>query len=369
VRGITWDHPRGFAPLLATAASFREVRSDVDVRWEARSLEDFAHFPIDRLASEFDLIVFDHPSCGVIAETGCFVSLETLLDEDVLTTRGMAAVGPSHASYSWNGQQLGLGIDAACHVAAFRPDLIDRRDLPHTWEDVFRLAAVDVSIAMPLFPTDCFCAFVSIAASLGADPFGLHPDALPDETAIEALILLERLSATAHPLSWNANPIMILDAMAGPTGIALCPLLFGYSNYSRPGFRPSIVEFAPPPTFTGTHERMILGGAGIGVSARVKEPEAIAAYLSYLTASETQCGIYAAAEGQPVDRAAWTDDRINGACSSFFANTLEVIEHAYVRPRHPRMIEIQQACGRIVHRFLRGASDVREAASQLASLA
>ena len=39
-RGMTWSHPRGYDPLVACAALWKE-RTGVDIAWDQRSLQDF----------------------------------------------------------------------------------------------------------------------------------------------------------------------------------------------------------------------------------------------------------------------------------------------------------------------------------------
>ena len=45
LRGMTWAHRRGLDPLLACSADYERTHG-VTVRWEARSLQDFADFPL-----------------------------------------------------------------------------------------------------------------------------------------------------------------------------------------------------------------------------------------------------------------------------------------------------------------------------------
>ena len=47
--GITWDHPRGLWPLLAATDAYASVPAGVKVRWETRTLQDFADVGIDEL--------------------------------------------------------------------------------------------------------------------------------------------------------------------------------------------------------------------------------------------------------------------------------------------------------------------------------
>ena len=46
LRGITWDHMRGFTSVVATAQSFHELHPEYDVQWQKRSLQEFADKPL-----------------------------------------------------------------------------------------------------------------------------------------------------------------------------------------------------------------------------------------------------------------------------------------------------------------------------------
>ena len=50
---ITWNHTRGWLPLAAAAQRFMDARPDVRITWEKRSLQEFADYPIERLAERF----------------------------------------------------------------------------------------------------------------------------------------------------------------------------------------------------------------------------------------------------------------------------------------------------------------------------
>ncbi len=63
---MTWDHPRGYDPLVACNVVWR-ARSGVAVEWDRRSLQDFESFPVEELARSYDLLVTDHPHVGLIA--------------------------------------------------------------------------------------------------------------------------------------------------------------------------------------------------------------------------------------------------------------------------------------------------------------
>src|SRR3546814_2818439 len=70
LKGITWDHPRGYDPLAGSLAGFRAAHPDIEVSWERRSLRDFGEAPIDVLADRVDLIVVDHPFSGRAQASG-----------------------------------------------------------------------------------------------------------------------------------------------------------------------------------------------------------------------------------------------------------------------------------------------------------
>ena len=65
LKGMTWNHPRGYLPLEAAAREW-EARTGVAVNWDKRSLQDFESFPVELLAREYDLIIIDHPHVGQI---------------------------------------------------------------------------------------------------------------------------------------------------------------------------------------------------------------------------------------------------------------------------------------------------------------
>ena len=49
LRGSSWDHERGHAPMVATAAEYERITGGaVRVGWEPRSLKDFGVALVDR---------------------------------------------------------------------------------------------------------------------------------------------------------------------------------------------------------------------------------------------------------------------------------------------------------------------------------
>ena len=75
LRGITWNHTRGYVPLVATAQRFMELNPEVSIRWEVRSLQEFADFSVEALAARYDLLVIDHPSVGIASTSRSLLPL------------------------------------------------------------------------------------------------------------------------------------------------------------------------------------------------------------------------------------------------------------------------------------------------------
>ena len=47
--GVSWDHPRGHDPMVATAEAYMQCHSDVRIFWETRRLKEFGDFQIERM--------------------------------------------------------------------------------------------------------------------------------------------------------------------------------------------------------------------------------------------------------------------------------------------------------------------------------
>jgi multiple sugar transport system substrate-binding protein len=357
--GLAWDHPRAIAPLRATAGDW-QLQAGVRVAWHARSLQEFADQPLEDVVERYDLVVFDHPHVGLAAEAGLLTPLDAHLDPAFLEDQAGASVGPSHRSYAWQGHQWGLAIDAAGHVSAYRPDLLEALGvgIPATWEDAVSLAERAArrgwSIGLPAVPVDCLMSFLSLCANAGAEPFASPDVAVERGAGREALTRLRDLFDLAHPAARAENPIAVLDRMATGSDVPYCPLLFGYSNYARAGFRDNLVRFAPLPSAGRGRTGGILGGAGIGVSANSRSITAAAAYAAYVAAGPVQRGAYVRAGGQPGHRSAWTDPAANALTHGFFSETLGALDSAYLRPRDRGFVATQTRGGELLHDFLVG---------------
>lgn len=353
LKGMTWSHPRGHGSLLAASAAFSERHSSITVEWDARSLQDFADFPLSELADHYDLLVYDHPFVGEVATSKLMVPLDEVLPAEFLADTAANGVGRSHESYLWDGHVWALAIDAACQVSAYRADLVE--DVPHSWADALGFAQRQAErrgplMAVPARAIDSFLGFVSIMAQALGEPFGPAGGLVSLDHAAEALDLVAELLALAHPQSIVMNPIQMLDLMSSTDEIAYMPITFGYVNYATPGFREHPITFGAIPGVTGG----VLGGAGLGISARSQHVAEAAELAQFVGSPPVQRGEYLAGGGQPGHRSAWLDAGVGTRHGHFFGDTLAGIDAAYLRPRWAGYLQAQTTASELVHHWLAG---------------
>ncbi len=351
--GITWNHTRGYLPMVATAQRFSELHPDVSITWQKRSLQQFADAPLADLAARFDLMVIDHPSIGEAAQHNLVLPLDEHLAAAYLTDQAENSVGQSHASYYYEGHQYALATDAATPIAGWRPDLLMRAEaeLPATWEDLLALARSGL-VTVPAIPIDSLMNIFMIANALDAEPFRTPGEVLPKLEGTEALQRLRELVQLSASGSLDRNPIRTWQFLADSDKVAFCPFAYGYSNYSRPGYAANLLQTGGLVTLNGKALRSTLGGAGLTISRACKHPEQALAYAQYAASSTIQRTIYAHSGGQPGHRAAWLDEALNAASNNFFINILPTLDAAWVRPRFPGFIAFQEVASNLVHRYL-----------------
>ena len=351
--GITWNHTRGYLPMVATAQRFSELHPDVSITWHKRSLQQFADAPLADLAARFDLMVIDHPSIGEAAHLNLLLPLDQHLSAAFLADQAANSVGRSHPSYTYEGHHYALAIDAATPISGCRPDLLDRTNAqpPATWDDLLALARRGL-VTVPAIPIDSLMNLFMLANALDAEPFAQPGEVISLSAGTQALQLLRELVQLSAPGSLERNPIRTWQLLADSDSIAYCPFAYGYSNYSRPGYAANSLRTGGLVTFNGKPLRSTLGGAGLAISRTCKDPPAALAYAEYVASSPTQSTLYANSGGQPGHRAAWLDSALNASTNNFFANTLPTLDAAWVRPRFPGFIAFQDAASTLVHNYL-----------------
>jgi multiple sugar transport system substrate-binding protein len=360
LRGITWDHTRGYVPMVAAAQRFCEQHPAVTIEWQKRSLKAFGDQPIQDLAPQFDLLVIDHPFVGYAAAHHTLLPIDQYVADDVLADQAAASVGVSHASYHYAGHQWAFAIDAATPVSAWRPDLLAQP--PATWEELLALAAQGL-VALPAVPIDSLMHVYMLCLALGEDPFA-HADVFAPTTLLPALELLQQLLAYCSPACLLRNPINTYETLVRGEA-AYCPFAYGYSNYARAGYAANQLRFGGLVTFAGKPLQSTLGGTGLAISAATQQPELAVAFANYVASAEHQRTIYLTSGGQPGHRSAWLDPEANRLTNGFFAATLATLDAAYLRPRYNGYMHFQDEAALVVHRVLQGKASSRWAADQL----
>lgn len=360
LKGLTWDHPRGYAPLEAGLAEYRQQNPQINVRWDRRTLREFGEAPIEQYVDQYDLIIVDHPFAGFAAAHGILVDLASFLNDAEKDRFARDSVGPSWDSYWYEGGLWAYPIDAAAQVASYRPDLLIAflDTVPETFDAVLQLGhrarEVGKFVIVPACPTDAISLFFTLSANLG------HP--IPEErelfveefVAQEVLKRLHALISQAHPESLNWNPIQVYNYMVSQSDAIYCPYGFGYSNYSRV-VTPVPLKFTNAPgVATRGCAGTMLGGTGVGVSKMSQHQGEAVAYAKWLASPEHQRGTYVREGGQPASLTAWTDPSVNAAANGFFSNTLLTMQTAYVRPRFAGFVHFFEAAGIQINRCLRG---------------
>lgn len=369
LRGITWNHSRGFTPMAATAQRFSELNPEVEITWDKRSLQAFADQPVDTLAQTYDLLVLDHPWAGFAARTHAILPLDELLPAAYLENQKANSVGASYASYSQEGRQWALAIDAATPVASYRPDLVEkhRLHLPQTWEELLELAGQGW-VTMPGIPIDTLMNFYMLCSTLGEDVCRTPDRVVSPEIGVRALRMLRELAQLLGREIFSRNPIQVYQAMTEGNDTAYCPFAYGYSNYSRRGYARHPLVFDDLVTLDGRPCCSTLGGTGLAVSARCAHPEVAARYAVFVASPQVQRTLYVDAGGQPGHRGAWEDDYVNHATANFFRNTLPALERAFLRPRYHGYMRFQDSAGTPVRQYLMQGGDERALLQQLDQL-
>lgn len=358
LRGMAWDHPRAVNPLEAISARWSEDKN-CTVTWDARPLKYFEDQPLEDLASRYDLVLIDYPFAGVAATSGLIRNVQDWVDADYLADQAACSVGPSFDSYTWDQRQWALAVDAACQVSGSRVDLfasVGEPAPPANWDEVMQLAEARANdatrVAMPLNPNHAYCAFLSLGISLAGPQFWTPGASIDRIAGKQALDYLQAMSGFLHPISRDADPIAISDRMTTTNEILYVPLMFGYSSYSRAGFRPHRIRFGNAPLGASGTIGSVLGGVGIAVSSRSTQAT-LAADLARLIASrDMQQGLYVSSGGQPGHTAAWDSAEANSMVDNFFTATRGTIDHAFLRPRVAGHRQFQVLAGELIHRYV-----------------
>lgn len=361
LKGMTWNHPRGYDPLVAANEAAKREGLGVEVAWDRRSLQDFEHFPLEELARRYDLIVMDHPHVGDAIASGAILPVETLYDRAVLDGLQADVLPVVWNSYVANGQTWALPIDAATQVTVWRSGVLERA--LESWSDLLDLAR-DGRVIMPLRSPHALMSLFSLMANAG-HPFPENGEV--DWTVLsESLALLSELAAHLPEASFVMDPIAVHERLA-EGGEAVCaPLTYGYSYYGLADVRRHRLRFAEMPGPYG-HGGTTLGGTGLSVSRLGRDPQAAARMALRIASGPWQAAVIAPAGGQPSSLRAQRDAQLDARVNGFWRDTTLTLASAAIRPRHAGYVHFQEQGSEIVAANLRGDVGVRETAEALIS--
>ncbi|MDA7827668.1 ABC transporter substrate-binding protein [Rhodobacteraceae bacterium] len=363
LRGMTWDHSRGYDPMVATATAFQSIHPHVEIHWEKRSLQAFADRPIEDMASKYDLMVIDYPHVGEVARGGHLLPLDIAQYTDALAALSKHSVGGSHASYQYDGRQWALAIDAATPVAALRPDRMDF--VPRTWAEVIDLARHS-RVGFALKPINALMTFMGLAKNKGYS-LAEGDDFLSPEQSTDILEYLAEIADLMDSRCLDMDPIAIYEWMSRTDdGPDYSPWGYGYTNYSRAGYCRFPLNFVNAPGFgTNGPKGTVIGGTGIAVSAQTKFPKIALEYAYWIAGETCQKGLFFDAGGQPAHALAWEDPRLNQLTRNFFSATRETLETSWVRPRYDGYMAFQDRGGDIINQYLKRTSSLAQAVNDL----
>ena len=372
LKGMAWDHPRGYEPLRALSCRFMESNPGINIKWDIRSLKEFGDMPIEDLIEEYDLITIDHPYMGQAHKNKLLLDLNGMITNQRLTKLEIAFVDHCFGSYKYEDHLYALPIDAAALVAAKRDDLILelRLETPRTHEELkrfYRKVPKAFSVAWALCPTDMWCSFLTLCAQEGGRDF-IQDYGIIKGIGIRVIDQLKLHLGFLHPDSINWNPIQVLDQMAENRGIVYSPYLFGYTNYSRKGFAKNRVSFLDSPINPKNSISTILGGVGLAISTTCQHKEMAVELLNYIADPDIQAGYYVQHQGQPAGLLAWQSEANDTLCGDFFKNTMTTMRNAYVRPRHPGWNEFQKLGADLIHEGIVKNSDAEVLVKDLNAL-
>jgi len=351
LKGMTWDHSRGFDPMLATSKKFQETHNNaVTIQWDKRPLQAFADRPIEDMTDDYDMIVIDYPHVGEVASKGLLQYLDLPKYSSHIEQLKKQSVGKSHESYYINNKQWALAIDAASQTACYREDLIP--SYPSNWNALLDLAKNN-KVLWPLKPVHAISSFYSIYNNIATELMPDQKKFIVKNFGVETLTMMKAVSKELITDCLTMDPIQTAELMTETNDFFYCPYIYGFSNYSRKNYRKYILKYIDVINLSGkgpagTH----LGGTGIAVSNVSKNKDLAIEYAFWIASAECQKSLFYESGGQPGNSVAWEDDKINKETNNFFRGTRKTLDLAWVRPRHNGYMKFQDESGNLINEYL-----------------
>ena len=351
LKGMTWDHSRGFDPMLATSKKFQETHNNaVTIQWDKRPLQAFADRPIEDMTDDYDMIVIDYPHVGEVASKGLLQNLDLPKYSSHIEQLKKQSVGKSHESYYINNKQWALAIDAASQTACYREDLIP--SYPSNWNALLDLAKNN-RVLWPLKPVHAISSFYSVYNNITTELMPDQKKFIDKNFGVETLTMMKAVARELIIDCLTMDPIQTAELMTETNDFFYCPYIYGFSNYSRKNFRKYTLKYIDVINLSGkgpagTH----LGGTGIAVSNVSKNKDLAIEYAFWIASAECQKSLYYESGGQPGNSVAWEDDKINKETNNFFRGTRKTLDLAWVRPRHNGYMKFQDESGNLINEYL-----------------
>ncbi|WP_432878969.1 hypothetical protein ACQPYH_32035 [Kribbella sp. CA-245084] len=352
LRGLTWDHPRGYRPLAEYSCP------GVEVEWDRQLLSGFESTPLMELAERYDLLVIDHPGLGAAIEAGAVLPVEDVFSAEDLAVWQSRAVQPTWESYQVDGHGWALPLDAATQACLYRPD---RLGPPTTWSEVLELSSVVLCVAGPHAGL--------MLLGMAGDRTGEH--LLDRRRAVEALEVLRAVWSRSEQAFADLDPIGIheLLAVAGRgREPACCPLVYSYAYYGRTTPDRVALAWSAAPRLRADDAvgNGTLGGTGLAVTPRAySKVLAVTKYVRGLLDVRTQLELVSAVGGQSATAAVWESEAVDRAWNGHYSATLGTLRTSYVRPRFDGWIGFQDELSERVRELLDSDDDPARAVDRI----
>lgn len=350
LRGLTWDHPRGYRPLEAYS------HPDVEVVWERQPLSGFESTPLVELADRYDLLVIDHPGVGAAVAAGAVLPVEDVFAPDDLALWESRAVEPTWASYQLAGHGWALPLDAATQACVYRPDRIPTP--PESWSEVLQMSQVVLCVAGP----HAGLMLLGLAGDRCAEDAPVAGGRLLDRArAVEAVELLRAVWARSEQAFAHLDPIGVHELLS-EGGADCCPLVYSYASYGHTlAWSAAPRLWADDALGNGT-----LGGTGLAVTPRAySKVLAVTKYVRGLLDVRTQLEVVSAVGGQSATAAVWESADVDRAWNGHYSATLQTLRTSYTRPRFDGWIGFQDELSERVRELLGNDADPAAAIDQL----
>lgn len=342
LRGLTWDHPRGYRPL----ETFEE--SGVQVVWDRQPLSGFESTPLAELAEQYDLLVVDHPGLGAAVEAGAILPVEDVFAARDLKVWRSRAVEPTWDSYRVHGYGWAIPIDAATQTCLYRPDRLSTP--PATWSDVLGLPGVVLCVAGPHAGL--------MLLGLAGDRSGAR--LLDRDRAVEAIRVLRAVWQRSDRTVAELDPIGMHELLAESNELVCCPLVYSYAYYGAVGEDRQPLAWSAAPRLRPADRlaNSTLGGTGLAVTPRAyRQVLAVTKYVRGLLDVGTQLDVVSTVGGQSASAAVWASDVVDKAWNGHYSATVGTLTTSYIRPRFDGWIAFQDELSERVRELLDDAQD------------